>query len=390
VPEKRRCGPVRVVFVDLHGSFLGAQRVPIDFLEAAPGTLAPSVVFAGEERMLRELTRVGVPRSAVPMPAAIARVTRGRAPGPAGMAATVAYARSVGRAVRDFSPHLVVANTPKAYVMAAVALPRGVPLAIRLHDILRPTSHLRFIARFLAHRYQSVSCVSEAVRRSAIDLGFPPAKLVTLHNGAPSPAASVRGNPGACGPTVGVVAQLEPWKGQDLALAAFARSLGDTPGSRLRIIGRPVKSSLFRRLLEARAQILGIADRVTFETDLERREEIYPGLSALVHLPRLPEPFGMVLVEAMAFGVPVVAAADGGAPEIVRHEFSGLLVPPGDTDAAAEALRRLIYEPRLAGLLARNGLDVVNNRLSSENHASAMTDWIIEHATPTGVRNQRA
>ncbi len=373
---------MRVVFVDLHGSFLGAQRVLVDFLEAAPHTLAPAVVFAGEERMLRELTRIGVPQTAVPMPAAIARATRGRTPGPAGMAATVGYAGSVRRAVCGFAPHLVVANTPKAYVMAAVALPRGVPLTIRLHDILRPAPHLRFLAHLLAHRCRSVSCVSEAVRRSALDLGFPPDKVVTLHNGAPTLAAPTRSNP-VPGPTIGVVAQLEPWKGQDLALAAFAEGLGGTPGSRLRIIGRPVKSTLFPRLLEARARALGIADRVTFETDLERREDIYSGLSALVHLPRQPEPFGMVLVEAMAFGVPVVAAADGGAPEIIQHEFSGLLVPPGDTGAAALALRRLTYEPGLAALLVRNALDTVNNRLSSKNHASALGAWIIQHAAPT-------
>jgi glycosyltransferase involved in cell wall biosynthesis len=68
----------------------------------------------------------------------------------------------------------------------------------------------------------------------------------------------------------------------------------------------------------------------------------------------LPEPFGLVVVETLAAGRPVVASAVGGIPEIVRHEVEGLLVPAGDVDALTAALDRLVADPGLRESLAEN------------------------------------
>jgi glycosyltransferase involved in cell wall biosynthesis len=146
------------------------------------------------------------------------------------------------------------------------------------------------------------------------------------------------------------------------------------------VIGRPVRQELFQRLLVHRAAQLGIAHLVTFETDLEDRRHIYAGLGTLLHLPRRPEPFGTVLLEAMALGVPVVAAMNGGTQEIITHGETGLMVPPGDVSAAARALQRLTDEPGLADSLRWNAEIAVQGRLSLAAHAEAMTRWITRYA----------
>jgi glycosyltransferase involved in cell wall biosynthesis len=79
-------------------------------------------------------------------------------------------------------------------------------------------------------------------------------------------------------------------------------------------------------------------------------------LDVLVHCPTAPEPFGRGVAEAMAVGKPVVAARNGGIPEIVEHEVTGILVNPGDVRAFATAVLRLLRDPELRqrlGLAAR-------------------------------------
>mgnify|MGYP000745865652 CR=1 FL=1 len=104
------------------------------------------------------------------------------------------------------------------------------------------------------------------------------------------------------------------------------------------------------------------------------------GLAALmnladvcVHFPEEPEPFGRVVAEAMACGRPVVAAACGGIPEIVTHGRDGILVPPGDLGALADAVGRVLSEPELASRLGSEARNTVLARFSAHAHVRAMT-----------------
>jgi glycosyltransferase involved in cell wall biosynthesis len=75
----------------------------------------------------------------------------------------------------------------------------------------------------------------------------------------------------------------------------------------------------------------------------------------VVHASVLPEPFGQVVVEAMAAGRPVIATAAGGPLEVIRDGYDGLLVPPGDVSAMARAMRRLADDELLRRRLAEHG-----------------------------------
>jgi glycosyltransferase involved in cell wall biosynthesis len=107
-----------------------------------------------------------------------------------------------------------------------------------------------------------------------------------------------------------------------------------------------------RERLEKQAERVGIRERVRFlgyRTDAwQHADEMF----AYVH-PSLREGLGQAVMEAMMRGLPVIASAAGGIPDLVTHERTGLLVPPGDAKALAEGMMRLTDNPRDANRLAR-------------------------------------
>jgi glycosyltransferase involved in cell wall biosynthesis len=139
--------------------------------------------------------------------------------------------------------------------------------------------------------------------------------------------------------------RLEPWKGQSLLIAALGR-LRERPGWLAWLAGgaqRPHEQIYLDRL-QAEARAAGIADRVRF---LGQRSDVPHLLAAAdIHCqPNTgPEPFGIVFVEALYAGLPVVSTRLGGAAEIVT-EACGVLVPPADPAALADALGALIADP---------------------------------------------
>lgn len=157
----------------------------------------------------------------------------------------------------------------------------------------------------------------------------------------PGPAASTRPR------TVAYVGRMErssAGKGIDILLRAFA-ALGDLPTARLRLIG---DGDAVVDLL-ALADHLGIADRVDFAGELTGDRLVAAvQQAAVVVLPSYMEAFGTVLAEAMACGTPVVGSAVGGIPHVIADGLTGLLVPPGDPAALAEACRTILQDGALA------------------------------------------
>ncbi len=98
---------------------------------------------------------------------------------------------------------------------------------------------------------------------------------------------------------------------------------------------------------EQRVAELGLTDRVVFLGNQEYVEDILP-LADVLLLPSLHESFGLVALEAMAVGVPVVATRNGGTGEVVVDGESGFLRDPHDVPGMAEATRRLMTDPALA------------------------------------------
>ena len=117
-----------------------------------------------------------------------------------------------------------------------------------------------------------------------------------------------------------------------------------------------------------------LAGRVHFTG---HQDDVYAWMDALdivVHA-SFGEPFGLVLVEAMALGKPLVATAAGGPTEIIEHGVSGLLVPPGDSVSLADAIGRILNEPGLASSLsvgARRRADLFTEEAMAEGIAKVL------------------
>jgi glycosyltransferase involved in cell wall biosynthesis len=160
------------------------------------------------------------------------------------------------------------------------------------------------------------------------------------------------------GPLLLTVARLQEHKGHRYLLEAVPAVLCRYPNAAFAIVGKASGPDQERYLaeLQARCTQLGIADSVRFlgyvpDADLIA---LYRKATALVH-PALSEGFGLTLLDAMTLGAPVIAAAADGPKELIEPEHNGLLVPPGDSDALAAAILRVLSVPELAAAWGREG-----------------------------------
>ncbi|MEM8599460.1 MAG: glycosyltransferase [Bacteroidota bacterium] len=150
----------------------------------------------------------------------------------------------------------------------------------------------------------------------------------------------------------GIVGRLQHWKGIHVFVEAAAQVARAHPDAVFVVVGGPHFSEPdYPGELAALAERHGIGDQLRFVGHQPNVPEWMNAFDVLVHASTGPEPFGMVILEGMALGKPVVATAHGGPLEIVTPE-SGLLVPPGEPDALADVLRRLAADPAARAHLA--------------------------------------
>ncbi|MFQ5509363.1 MAG: glycosyltransferase family 4 protein [Leptospirillia bacterium] len=160
-------------------------------------------------------------------------------------------------------------------------------------------------------------------------------------------------DPGERPPTILSVARQYPRKNTATLLFALPRVIEQVPNARLRVVGDGPRLRHLKQL----AQRLGVADRVAFLGAVKHHEDVRREyLNARVFcLPTRQEGFGIAFLEAMASGLPVVAADAGAVPEVVPHGQAGLLVDPDDPEALADALVHLLTNAPLAARLGTRG-----------------------------------
>jgi glycosyltransferase involved in cell wall biosynthesis len=159
---------------------------------------------------------------------------------------------------------------------------------------------------------------------------------------------------------IGFVGTLKPWHGLDTLIDAFEHVVDLVPSARLLIVGDGPE----RRRIETRLVDAGLMDRATL-TGAVAHDDV-PGFLARLDVAVAPYPplddfyfSPLKLTEYMAAGLPVVASAIGQIDALVRHEVTGLLFPPGESDALASALRRLHADAPLRRRLGRAAHDLV-------------------------------
>jgi colanic acid/amylovoran biosynthesis glycosyltransferase len=238
----------------------------------------------------------------------------------------------------------------------------------------------------LAEKVRSASfvvCISDFARSQLMGLTEPDAwdRLHVIHVGIPVEQftrragrnGSDRGRPGSNGSgrvaTVLYIGRLVPEKGQAVLLEAVAELAARGIDVELALAGE----GSMRPELERSAARLGIAERVAFlgAVGQEDLQELYEQ-AAVFCLPSFAEGVPVVLMEAMAMGVPVVTTRIAGIPELIENGHSGVLVAPGRADEIADSLSHLIGDPELRQQLGDNGREAVIQGFDTEASAAQL------------------
>lgn len=222
--------------------------------------------------------------------------------------------------------------------------------AFQLFDGGLRVRFLRATRNAAVRRASSVFTPSAYLREIVLRWGFPAEHVSVIPNPAPEvpalpPREALRRELGMEGPTLGFAGRLMAAKALDVVLEALTR----LPEVALVIVG----DGPDRAPLEWHSAALGLGDRVRF-LGSRPRDDVLRMLSAVdvAVLSSRWENFPHLVVEALAVGTPVIATAVGGVPEVIRDGENGLLVPAGDAEALAVAIRRLLEEDGLRDRLA--------------------------------------
>jgi glycosyltransferase involved in cell wall biosynthesis len=168
-----------------------------------------------------------------------------------------------------------------------------------------------------------------------------------------------------------VIGRVEPDKGGDDAIAAFAALRAAHPEALLAFLGSGESQDRWVAALQAQAAAAGLADAVHFLGERPGAARLLPAFDLILH-PSRHEALPRVLIEALQAGVPPVAYAVGGVPEVIEDARTGVLVTPGDARALAAAVTALASNPLRRSRLGRAGPERARERFSIEAMGRAL------------------
>lgn len=284
------------------------------------------------------------------------------------------------RVLRAFRPDLVHSNTGTVLTGSLSAKLAGVPHLWHVRDMFDEFGALwNGYGRWMLASSARVVCVSRAVaaqfdafpgaaaKVTVLNNGFPPEEFEPPAGGWATSAAELRHRWGVCAAecAIGILGRIKLGrKGHEVFVRAArelldrhrSRKNGGLPRFRMVIVGAPFPGNEDHETrLREMVREPGCAERVVFAGEMEDPRPAYAALDVVVLASARPEPFGGVVIEAMAMGKPVVGTALGGTVEQVEEGVTGFLVPPNDPAALADALARLIADPALRARMGAAG-----------------------------------
>ncbi len=363
-PDEER---LRITHLTASGALGGAERVALECMHAArtwPGVQS-SLIALGAGPVTRAAAELGVHASHVEAPSEVASLGDAFSSAGATVSAMVpvlrrfpAFYRRFADAVRATEPDVIHSHGIKTHVLSALMRPR--PTVVwHIHDYLGTRSMSSRLARVMGTRCALAIAVSESVAadartvlpksvpviavNNAVDVdrfvpGGPSADLDALAGFPPAPAGTIR---------IGLPATFARWKGHEVFIEAISRI--DRPDIRAYVIGDAIyetqNSQWTRDELDALVRHRGVSARVGFTGAIHDMPAAYRALDIVVHASTRPEPFGLVIAEAMSCGRAVVAAPAGGAGELFADGVNAIAAHGGDPEALANALEQLIDQP---------------------------------------------
>jgi glycosyltransferase involved in cell wall biosynthesis len=376
---------VRIVFLNPSGELGGAETALLEMLaalrEARPAwTLG--LVASARGPLIERAARLGVPSVPLTFPPSLAslgewarqgsltaRVRLGAAVLGASVP-TLAYAARLTRHLADFNPDIVHTNGLKMHLLGARSCPSSAKVLWHLHDYPDRRPLTAALLRAHAHRCAAVLANSDSVAEHTRRVIGSRAPVHTLYNAvdldrfhpegarldldavarlSPLPSGGIR---------IGLVGTFARWKGHEVFLKALARLRSSVP-VRGYVIGAPIYETAGSQFsvddLRGLAASAGLNGSVGFTGRIEDVPAALRALDIVVHASIEPEPFGLVIAEAMACGRPLVVSQAGGAAEIAKA--GALFHRPGDVGGLADRMSELVADSALRASLAASGRD---------------------------------
>ena len=343
----------RLLFLD-HAPFLGgAETVLLDIVrrldrarfEPIVGTPVQSALVAPAEALGVRVIPIDLPQLNTRNPFALIPVMQS--------------IRQLRGRLRREHINLLHTNTVRAHLIGTLAaLGMNIPVVWHLHDDTFPPAlkdrlvgrpkRIVAISRYIAEFYRLLDDPRCQVIANGVEITRPIERSAAFRQRWNIPADCL---------LIVNVGRLVRWKGQDVFVRAAAQVAPSHPEACFAIVGgydpddhgqgELSGGPAYFAELQALCSSLGLTDKVIFTGHLSDMSSVYASADGVVHTAKRPEPFGRVLIEAMAASLPVVATNMGGPAEIVIDRETGLLVPPGDVEALAEALQRLLADAAL-------------------------------------------
>jgi len=274
---------------------------------------------------------------------------------------------------------LVYANAPRTYFWgSAAALIAGKPVIWHVHSILSGSELLlsRLVMRYLNVR--RAIAISKAVAKPFVEKDQTLAgKLIIVYNGVDHKKYLIGADVAekykkdldipADYKVINYIGQLARWKGVDDFLKAAVQLLRKKSDLRFQVIGEAIYGGRSEKEYEKKLKSIAAQNgQIQF---LGKRSDIPELLSVtdILVVPSIePEPLSLAMLEGMAAGKTVVAAAHGGPAEVIENKVSGILYPPGNIDALAEVLEHLLNDPAGCRSLGENARQAVARHYTQE------------------------
>ncbi|MCU0525743.1 MAG: glycosyltransferase family 4 protein [Elainella sp. Prado103] len=367
-----------ILFLDQSGELGGAELCLVDLANSLKDRCLVGLFADGAHYRL--LQQMGIPAQVLTTKALPVSKESGVLQGLGSLRQLIPLVVTVANLSRQHQ--VIYANTQKALVVGGLAsMISQRPLVFHLHDILSAdhfSATNRRIAIMLANHFAAlVIANSEASRDAFIQAGGKPDRVQVVYNGfdpqryqvSTLETQQLRQQLGLSGQfVVGHFSRLSPWKGQHILIEALTHC--PNPVTVLLVGSALFGENAYVKQLHQQIAQLGLMNRVRFlgfRTDVP---QLMSACDLIAHTSTAPEPFGRVIIEAMLVGRPVVAAAAGGAVELLVPGETGWLTPPADPQELAAVIQYCFEHPDRTAKIAQQAHHIARERfdLKAINH----------------------
>lgn len=362
----------RILFVNLEGRIGGAETSLLLMVKHLHSQFLISVACPAGSPLSRALASIQIDSHKLPTPPNHAYSS---------LFSLVYWLKTscdLVRIVLKANPDMIHANSFYAGAFSVLAaLVTRKKLLLHARDL----ANLGFLSKFCSWFCEGVIAVSHAVKNALVKKGVNPDKVKVVYNGVDNTFFNQSDESEDLFSTLGRskqysfvfahVGQFVPWKNHIAFLKAASHVASSLPNARFVLVGDDIfgRDSAYKSSLLSYAEDSTIAEKVSFLGWQENMDEVWPKINCLVHTAER-EPFGRVIIEAMAHKIPVITVDSCGPSEIIQNGKTGILVQPNDIEGLSDTMLKIAQDIQFANKLATAGYEHVISNFTADKTAA--------------------